>query len=244
MDLPPSIERLCRLIGNENEISPELAESCLRRAEIEPEDLAPWTDFEHPVSDSYGRKLVYDGGFFEVMVMSWVAGDFSAIHDHGSAQWGAVRCFGRAEHAIFSLDDNLLTTRCRTPVEPDEINAVDHALIHQLGNLDQPPFCSLHVYGSYDHGGEITGDARIFDLFEGKVQLTDGGVFFCLPETDIKNRQDGPEADLPTTLRHHQDMLSRIQRMQLLSEDLELLLEKARALEQSIHALERSASAA
>ena len=240
MNLPASIQRLSHLIKREEDMTPARAGACLRRADIRAQDLAPWADFEHPAADSYGRKLVFDGGFFEVMVMSWFPGDFSTIHDHGQTQWGAVQCFGQAEHAVFALEDNLLTTRTRARVRPDEINVVEHTLIHQLGNPDQPSFCSLHLYGSYDHDGEITVDARIFDLFEGKIQLTDGGVFFCLPEADIKCRLDGPDADPPTTLRHHRDMRHRIRRMLPSSENPELLREKVRVLEEAIRSLEPS----
>lgn len=68
----------------------------------------------------------------------------------------------------------------------------------------------MRLYGSYDHNGEITGNARIFDVYEDKIQFTSGGVFFCLPESDINGREAGVEADYPTYLRHHAEMLKRI----------------------------------
>ena len=64
-------------------MTPAIARQCVLDANLRAEDLTAWADFDHPVEDSYGRRLVYDGGDFEIMVMSWAPGDFSAIHDHG-----------------------------------------------------------------------------------------------------------------------------------------------------------------
>ena len=72
-------------------------------AEVHADELEPWADYNHSPLDSYGRQLVWHGGHFEVMVMTWLPGDFSAIHDHVYAQWGAVQCFGHAEHHTYTL---------------------------------------------------------------------------------------------------------------------------------------------
>jgi hypothetical protein len=108
-----------------------------------------------------------------------------------------------------------------------------------MGNLDQPPFCSIHLYGSYDHNGEITGDSRIYDLFEGSTQRTTGGVFFCLPEEHINGRDRGVQSDYATLLRHHVEMLKRIDRILPLQEDHEFWLEKGRAIYAEILAPEQ-----
>jgi hypothetical protein len=79
-----------------------------------------------------------------------------------------------------------------------------------MGNPTDSSFLSLHVYGCNNRYGEITSNARIFDLFEGTIQYTNGGVFFCLPEGEISQRSYNLQGDLTTTLRHHQQMLNRI----------------------------------
>ncbi|TNE49910.1 MAG: hypothetical protein EP343_10290 [Deltaproteobacteria bacterium] len=71
----------------------------------------------------------------------------------------------------------------------------------------------MHLYGTYDNQVAITVDARIFDLWEKRIQYTDGGVFFCLPASQVSHRGDSIQADYPTLLRHHAEMLKRIIRL-------------------------------
>lgn len=235
---PHRIQALIRALENQVAITPETAVECVQAANIQAADLQFWADFEHPIADSYGRHLVHDGGDFEIMVMSWSPGDFSAIHDHGSAQWGAVQSFGDAEHAVFAMDNMQLSTVSIDPFPPRTINAVDHDLIHQMGNPSDRPFLSLHVYGSAKHDGAITGDARIFDLHQKCIQYTDGGVFFGLPDPQITKTVSGLCGDRATTLRHHRQMLHRIQQRLMGGEDTIDLWHTAAALRHQITELE------
>ena len=211
--LPLSLVKLVESLQNQPVLSPEIVCQCVLAAGVQPEDLLPWADFDHPIADSYGRQLVYNQGNFEIMVMSWLPGDFSAIHDHGATQWGAVQCFGSAEHYVYELDGDRLRMQASCPYTPGSIKSVDGALIHQMGNAGASPFLSLHVYGCNEPCQSITGDARLFDLLESSIQYTDGGVFFCLPETEIKRRRFGVRGDTETRLRHHQQMRDRIHRI-------------------------------
>lgn len=187
------------------------ARALLIEAGITAEELAPWSDFEHPAADGYGRRLVHDGGHYELMVMSWRSGSMSAIHDHGYTTWGAVQLFGDAEHATFRHQNQTLSTGARRTVPAGTVMAVSHELIHQMGNINQPPYFTLHLYGSEacEQGG-ITHNARLFDLDEGAIQFTNGGVFFDLPEAAINRRSFGLTADFPTTLRHNMEVIYRL----------------------------------
>jgi len=186
-----NLQNLIETLQRSLHFTPRQIQRLVENTNITSEELMPWVDFDHPVTDSYGRKLVYDGGHFEIMVMSWVPGDFSGIHDHGSTQWGAVQCFGAAEHYIYRFTNGLLSTLEPAHYAPGMVRAVDHSLIHQMTNSGTEPFLSLHVYGCAQPNPSITGNARIFDLLEGSIQYTDGGVFFCLPESQINQRVYG-----------------------------------------------------
>lgn len=213
-ELPKNLQKLISLLKSTAAVTPRMVLQCVKQANVQETDLMPWADFNHPVPDSYGRRLVYENAQFEIMAMSWLPGDFSAIHDHGGAEWGAVQCFGQGEHTTFVLRDNHLHTAEQTAFKAGSIVAVDQQLVHQMGNPSNKRFLSLHVYGrEQSTTGPITGNARIFDLYEGTMQFTDGGVFFCLPESQIRDRAFGLTADRETTLRHHQQMRDRIARV-------------------------------
>ncbi|MEL6776700.1 MAG: cysteine dioxygenase family protein [Cyanobacteria bacterium J06597_16] len=207
---PAKITAFIKKMQAEKYLTPQHITELVREAAISSEDLMPWADFDHSAYDSYGRKLLFYGGHFEVMVMSWRPGDFSAIHDHGATQWGAVQSFGAAKHYIYQLSHCQLHSPVAAHYSPGMVHPVDHDLIHQMGNDSQQPFLSLHVYGCCKTMPSITGNARVFDLLEGSIQYTDGGVFFCLPEDKINKRLYGIKGDMATTLMQHRLMGKRL----------------------------------
>ncbi len=145
-----------------------------------------------------------------MMAMAWLPGDFSAIHDHGHTQWGAVKIFGPAEHATFLVQDGEINTISRVQIKPGEVLAVGNQIVHQMGNNSDSKFVSFHMYGAYDRENDITTDARVYDLNEKYVQRTNGGVFFALPEDKITRREPAPYADYLTWLRHTVELLNRL----------------------------------
>lgn len=223
MTLPQSITWLIEQITSTPPRSPRDATRLVAEAKINASDLLLWADFDHPVADSYGRKLVFDGGFFEIMVMSWNPGDFSAIHDHGHTVWGAVQVFGSAGHAIFASDGEQIVTVNRTRLTPERILGVGHDLVHQMGNPGNERFLSLHIYGNPDCQKNVTGDARIFDLLQEEIVKTDGGVFYGLPEKAVNSRTGLLQSDYYTWLH---DATKKLQRAIRAKNDTAGLLKK------------------
>jgi cysteine dioxygenase len=211
--LPFSLRDLIRTLEAEQEMTPRRAGYLLEQADIKEEDLLPWADFDHSSQHSYARHLAFDGGFFEMMVMSWVPGDYSAIHDHGHTQWGAVQVYGPAEHSVFLAQDDELRTLSRTPVRPGQVFAVSHHLVHQMGNPSETNFLTFHLYGCHGMRHDVTSDARVFDLEEHQIQRTDNGVFFAMAEDQVKLREPGPQPDYLTWLRNLTELKNRIDRM-------------------------------
>ena len=208
---------LCGLVASLEAHPPRDAVEAAERlgaAKLAAGDLMAWSDLEHADTDSYGRRLVHQSARFELMVMSWRPGDYSAIHDHGAAEWGAVRYFGAADHVSFDLSAGQLAIQSRATTRLDALLCVEPSLIHLMGNAGQTSFVSLHLYGASEaQTHAITRGARIYDLFEDRIQRTDGGVFFCLPEAQIQSRESGPKAG-PETLRlHHALMRNRARAM-------------------------------
>ena len=211
IDITDSVKQIILKLKAEKNLKPSAITRILKEANIQVEDLVPWEDFDHPVEDSYGRKLIYQGDNFEIMVMSWNPGDFSAIHDHGNTKWGAVQIFGPAEHATFRLEEGYLSTLARWRVNSGDVVGVSHSLIHQMGNpTEDQTFISLHIYGVHDKIDKITGDSRIFELDKGQIQRVDGGVFFALPESEINSVELGLTSDFHTHLRHMIELSRRL----------------------------------
>lgn len=210
--LPLSLQTIIKSIYTEPNLSPSRVKNIVKQAQVKEEELMPWADFDHPKQDCYGRKMLYDGGFFDVMVMSWVPGDFSALHDHGYAQWGAVQAFGAAEHAIFWVQDAEIRTLSRQVMKVGQVIGVGHELVHQMGNSGNANYLSLHIYGNYTRETHVTADARIFDLDDADIHRADGGAFFALPLQQIKRREACPTPDFLTRLRHQVELMRRVQR--------------------------------
>ncbi len=181
---------------------------------VDPAHLERWARYDHPVAEGYGRALVHAGPNFEVMVVSWAPGDFSAIHDHGGAQWGAAQVFGQAEHATFRIDEGQLCTHARRRLGPGEVVGVSQDLVHQMGNPSRDRFLSLHIYGSVADTPLVTAGARVFDPHRQRIQRVDGGVFFLLPPAAIQREEPGPVGAAPTVLRDLGEQVHRLRRMQ------------------------------
>ncbi|MBR9923176.1 MAG: methyltransferase domain-containing protein [Bacteroidetes bacterium] len=212
--LPETLRSLINSLQTATDLKPAQVVKMMKKAAVSAEDLKEWADYDHPVTDSYGRKLIFKDANFEIMAMSWRPGDFSTIHDHGHTQWGAVQIFGPAEHATFREEDGFISTLARWLVEPGDIVGVGHSLIHQMGNPTSDVFfMSLHVYGDVHAQSSITGDARIFDLETESIFRVNGGVFYALPQEEIDRVEEGPKADFPTRLRHMVELIRRLRRM-------------------------------
>jgi len=196
--IPTSIQALIDSIQTAEHLSPKQINQLVAEANIQEEDLLPWTDFEHPLADGYGRKMVYDGGSFEIMVMSWNPGDFSAVHNHGYTEWGAVQIFGTAQHHTFNLKDNCLTTAKKEVLLPRQIVKVNNPLIHQMGNLTTRPYMTLHVYGCNHREKLVTADAKIYEFENSRIVTTSGGAFFNLPSAEVTLASEGLQTDQAT----------------------------------------------
>lgn len=209
-DMPHSIQNIIHRIESEKTLTPAKVRTIVKYAHVQLEDLIPWFNYSHSPLDSYGRKQVYNGGYFNIMVMSWLPGDFSAIHDHGKVEWGAVQVFGNAEHAIFYIQDDQIRTLSRTQMKAGQIVAVSHELVHQMGNPTRENWVSLHIYGTSRVMSNVTEEERIMDFDEDTIKRGNGGAFYALPETEIVYRQPGLQPDFMTWLRDTVETIKRL----------------------------------
>ncbi|MEM1310341.1 MAG: cysteine dioxygenase [Cyanobacteria bacterium P01_H01_bin.153] len=209
---PVKLQNLIRQLQRSQHFTSAEIQQLVQAAHLESADLSPWANFEHPVTDSYGCRLVYVDSRWVIKVLSWLPGDVSAIHDCGTAQWGAIQYFGEVAYHRYRLTKKLLRTAAATHYSSGSVQMIAPGLVHQIGNIDSKPVLSLHVYGWSQPQEHLPGSIRIFDLLEGSVQYADGEGFFCLPEEQIQSRRYGVRGDRETTLRHHRQMGDRLRR--------------------------------
>ncbi len=149
------------------------------------DDLAAWIRDDHPPDEDYARTLVARGPDFEVLVMTWRAGDTSAIHDHGRAGFGVVRLYGDAQHRAFRVDGDRLTPGPTERLAAGAVLSVPPELVHQLGNPGPGRMVSLHVYVATADERAPTSGMHLFDVAAERVLRTDGGAFRHPPEDAV-----------------------------------------------------------
>lgn len=169
------------------------------------EDLIKWTDFNHTEADSYGRKVVYAGPHFELMVMSWVPDDFSMIHNHGDASWGIVQVFGNLTHRVFRLDDMCLTIVNEELLSNGRVMPVSDQLIHQMGNATDECILSLHFYFNESPTSIVTDNTYLFDVANECILTVRGGAFYGLPDEEILDIKEGLTS--PDSLKEQEEKL-------------------------------------
>ncbi|RMG62393.1 MAG: cysteine dioxygenase [Bacteroidetes bacterium] len=195
--LPQSLHRLVDMLtealAQTDHMTPSRAREIVLAAEVQVEDMMVYADFDHPVADCYGRQMVYDGGHFEVMVMSWNPGDYSSIHNHGYTQWGVVQVFGHTHHFMYRHRNDRLEFARREILPAGTAIKVNHELIHQMGNTTSDRYLTLHIYGSNERDENVTADAKNYDLEHQRISHTTGGAFFNLPAAEVYDFEPGPE---------------------------------------------------
>lgn len=236
--LPKSLETLKELIADavdgHQKITATRIKELVIQANVQIEDLLPFADFNHPVEDGYGRKMIYDGGKFEIMAMSWNPGDYSSIHNHGYTQWGVVQTFGNAHHFIYQNKDNELRFAIKEILPKGAITKIVNATIHQMGNPSTRRFMTLHIYGFNSDAGCITGDAKNYELEFDRVNHTTGGAFFNLPADQIYDFEPCPIPTDDVFLNYAKLLLDYYQRQEQTPEIKELKAALMKKLERRI----------
>lgn len=208
LTLPVSIAKLVELIGNQKTFRPTEITQLIQEANIKIEDLKDFEDFDHDKLAGYGRKIVYQAAHFEILVMSWAPGDYTAIHNHGYTKWGAVQTFGKLEHNTYFLEGDRLTTSMKEKLGPDEIIPVNQDLIHQMGNPFNQNTLSIHVYGTPHEVNGITNNSALYEVGKGEIQLVNEGVFYDLPKSSYAVTDTVLTADRLTMIGHYIQLLN------------------------------------
>ncbi len=128
----------------------------MHRAAPEPAELRPLIGFKE---GTYARHRVFTSEYIELLVLCWLPGQRTPIHDHDGS-YGVVRvCEGVMWETMFAKDEARgLVYQTSREWMPGLITGADVPDIHQLGNPDvsgqnlitlhmyAPPLKSLNVY--------------------------------------------------------------------------------------------------
>lgn len=173
-NIPNSISKIINELNSHRLIDNALVADIVSQANLSTTDLAEFHSFNHPNSESYGRRLIYDNGNYKILIMSWRSGDFTAIHNHGYTEWGCVYFFGEATHRLYSISDDELRISQKDSFRNGQIVSVCGSLTHIMGNLSPNNFTTLHIYGSNTRKKDFSKDTIVY-LPEMDKQVTTMG---------------------------------------------------------------------
>ena len=199
--LPPSIQLLVATI---KEYAPknnlEIA-SLVRQHPVDREELLPFNNFEHPENESYGRRQLYANDSFCIYLMSWCPGDFTAIHDHGTTQWGCVLALDDFAHRLYQFEENKLALKDDKPFLKGQTASVHSDVIHMMGNNSNKNALSIHIYGTNEPGKKVAQRSRIFYPEINQMAYTQGAAYLFNPQynankmIDFENIDEGTRND-------------------------------------------------
>lgn len=159
------------------------------------DEVLPFHTFNHSAKESYGRRELFKSDAFCMYLMSWCPGDFTAIHDHGTTQWGCVLALDDFTHRLYQLSQDNLELKDNRPFLKGQTAAVYNNVIHMMGNAGKNNALSIHIYGTSDPEKQVARDTRIFYPELGKMTYTQGAAYMLHPEGIPEQLHDFPGLD-------------------------------------------------
>jgi cysteine dioxygenase len=139
--------------------------------------LAPHVAFS---ADGYLRKRLYRDADWEMLLLCWLPGHKTVVHDHGGSVGAVVVLTGQLDECQYQLNEpgtplGMAQYRCFTP---SEVALEDVQTIHKNENRGEVPAISLHLYSpplrvlnSYD---PLTGVSHPVYVHEGPTVAVGG----------------------------------------------------------------------
>ncbi len=197
--LPQSVKNIIQVIEEkQNEIDNRSLIKIGKNAGIIEKDIIQFAKFDHCKTESYGRNTLYLGENFGIYIMSWAPGDFTAVHSHGHSEWGVVCFLGNADHRTYSVEDNKIELKTTEVIRTGTIAPVCGDLVHAMGNLSEPAFITLHIYGSNNYKGSVTEDSKVYEIEKNRIRTTFGPAFINISDELCKKDEHGIITDTHT----------------------------------------------
>lgn len=193
-----SLKRLVDAIKKYNPTSNRDIESLVQKHPINRHEILPLNNFVHPDNESYGRRQLYANDRFSIYLMSWCPGDFTAIHDHGTTQWGCVVALDDFTHRLYQFNHNKLVIKDNKPFLKGQTAKVHSNVIHLMGNNSNNNALSIHIYGTNEPDRKVAQHSRIFYPEIKKMTFTHGAAYLFNPQNDTDKLIDFENIDEAT----------------------------------------------
>jgi cysteine dioxygenase len=142
----PPLDALRELDHYDGRIPLEALSLWLARTSLTLDQVRPFLRFS---ADHYVRNLVYAGPSYQALVLCWLSGQRSPIHDHRGSSCAVKILSGLATETTFAFAANgmIYATGSRLLVAGDSC-ATQDADMHQMSNLQSPgqDLVTLHIY--------------------------------------------------------------------------------------------------
>jgi len=153
-------------------------QSYLAHHHIDQDEFAPFIFFRE---ETYGRNLVTRGKLYELLVMTWLPGQQTPIHEHeGSACWMTVQSgkLSLRHYKPLTTDPHQIVPNgpSETHVAGETFFIDDTAGIYSIINTSTKPAVSVHIYA------RPVEECRIYNENLGKFEWTEM-TYFTDPST-------------------------------------------------------------
>ena len=188
--IPEKVVKLARKIEASDPVDFSFLKEAVTGAGISANEFENHASFSHPPDQSYGRILLHDSRRLKIFLMCWTPGDFTAIHDHGSTDWGCVVALGDFTHRVYQFEDGLLRLRSNSPFGEGQVACLTGDLIHMMGNTGNKNIMSLHIYGSDSGNESLAKRSRVYLPEQKKVMTTNSPAFLNCPGETVIQEED------------------------------------------------------
>ena len=161
-ELPQSIHKIIVELNQIRVLNNETLNHIVLHSGISEKEFEGFSQFDHPEDLSYGRQELFSNERFKILLMSWRANDFTAIHNHGSTEWGCVFFMGSATHRIYEMENNKLSLKRKDVFRAGQTADVCGNFIHIMGNAGSRDFMTLHIYGS---DSDFSGNESMVEIY-------------------------------------------------------------------------------
>lgn len=134
----------------------------LRAHEVDMDEFASYVYFRE---DTYGRNFVAGNDLYEMLVLTWLPGQHTPIHDHDGQRCWMQMIAGRLDFKNYHpIDRKKPQLIAKGPPETHEVGEgvyIDDSMgVHSIQNTSTKPAISLHIYSTPVTRCQIYNEAK------------------------------------------------------------------------------------